>query len=189
MRPIRLFLALLVLSWSAAASAEVEVHFYSKDFASTFPHAFVRLTGTVDSTGAQIDNNYGFTPVSLTPAILFGPVHGMIQSVSPEYVARSDRHFTLKLTEEQYRTVLDVVARWYTEPQPNYRLNSRNCIHFVADVATALGLHAPPVPKLMKKPKSFLRKVTSDNAALIQQWANRFAVAAKPAPAAATPQQ
>jgi hypothetical protein len=33
-----------------------------------------------------------------------------------------------------------------------------------------LGLHAPPVPKLMKKPKSYLEKVTRDNAQLIQSW-------------------
>jgi hypothetical protein len=43
-------------------------------------------------------------------------------------------------------------------------------VTFVADVAEALGLSAPMVPKLSKKPKSFLQKVTRDNYALITTW-------------------
>lgn len=174
MRRARLILfLLLLLGWAAPAFAAVEIHFYSKDFASTFPHGFVRLTGTVESTGEAIDTNYGFTPARLEPGILTGPVRGMIQTLSPAYVARSVRHFSLRLSEDQYRTVLAVVERWRTMPQPSYRLNSRNCVHFVADVASALGLHAPSDRKLMKKPKSFLRKVTRDNSALIAAWNDR----------------
>lgn len=156
--------------WSSAAAAAVEIHFYSKDFASTFPHAFVRLTGTVDSTGEQVDTNYGFTPVRLNPSILMGPVKGMIQTVEPKYVARSDKHFTLTLTEDQYRMVLARIDGWRTAAQPNYRLETRNCVYFVADMATALGLQAPPAPGLMKKPKTYLRKVTQDNLTVIANW-------------------
>src|SRR5688500_8136658 len=98
MRTVRLCLALLLLAgWSGAATAQVEIHFHSKDMASTFPHAFVRLTGTDQSTGQPVDINYGFTPVSLSPSILLGAVAGMIQTVDPVYVSRSDRHFTLPL--------------------------------------------------------------------------------------------
>lgn len=168
-RRFLLFL-LLTLGWAGAAAAEVEIHFYSKDTASTFPHAFVRLTGTDEQTGGTVDTNYGFTPVSLSPAILFGPVEGMMHRVSRQYLERSDRHFSLKLTDAQYRAVMQVVERWRSAPQPNYRLNSRNCVHFVAEIAAALGLAAMPDRKLVKKPKSFLRKVTQDNLALIQAW-------------------
>lgn len=203
MRRIRLFLALLLLGWAGAAGAEVVVHFHSKDFASTFPHAFVRLTGTDESTGKPLAVNYGFTPERLSPGILFGAVKGVIQTVDPLYVSRSDRHFSLNLTDEQYRTVLAIVEKWRTAPQPSYRLNSRNCVHFIAEVASALGLHAPETKGLMKKPKSFLRKVTQDNLALIEQWAQRHALATRSvpppapkvqvppptAPAAATPAQ
>ena len=165
------FLAIMVACcWSCAAAAAVDIHFYSKDFASTFPHAYVRLTGTVDSTGETIDTNYGFTPVRLNPSILMGPVKGMIQTVKPDYVARSDKHFTLRLSDAQYQAVLARVEQWRTTTQPNYRLNSRNCVYFVADIATALGLQAPPEPALMKKPRSFLQKVTRDNLAAIAQW-------------------
>lgn len=186
MRRLRLFLALILLGWAAPGFAEVHVHFQSKDFASTFPHAFVRLTGSDPATGQPIDTNYGFTPTGVGPGILLGPVRGMIQTVDPVYVSRSDLHFTLPLSDEQYRAVLAIVEKWRAAPQPSYRLNSRNCVHFVAEVAAALGLHAPEVKGLMKKPKSYLRKVTADNLALIQQWPLRHA-ARQPDPATTAP--
>jgi len=184
MRRRFLLFLIVLLGWAGEAAAAVEIHFHSKDMASTFPHGFIRLTGTDDSTGQPVDTNYGFTPVSLTPSILFGPVPGAIQRVDPAYIARSDRHFTLKLTPEQYRTVMAIVERWRAEPQPSYRLNSRNCVHFIAEIASALGLYAPVVPQLMKKPKSFLRKVAQDNLALIEQWPARHALAVKAPPPA-----
>lgn len=177
-----LLMIVLLLGWSGAAAAQIEIHFHSKDMASTFPHAFVRLTGIDEATGRPVDINYGFTPVSLSPAILFGAVPGTIQTVDPVYVSRSDRHFTLPLTVDQHRAVLALVESWRSAPQPSYRLNSRSCTHFVAAIATALGLHAPPAPGLMKKPKTFLRKVTADNLALIERWPRPPAVAAAPLP-------
>jgi hypothetical protein len=170
MRLVRIFLFLLLLGWAATARAQVEIAFYSKDLASTFPHAFVRLTGIDQTTGQPFDTNYGFTPVRVTPGILFGPVNGMIHTADPVYVSSSDRHFSLILDDDQYRAVLAAVERWHVAPQPSYRLNSRNCVHFVAEIATLLGLHAPPARGLMTKPKSFLQKVTADNSALIAQW-------------------
>lgn len=184
MRHIRLILLLFLASWSAAASAQVEISFYSKDMASSFPHAYVRLTGTDDSTGQPIDVNYGFTPVSLGPGILFGSVRGMIESASQEYIARSDRHFSLKLTDDQYRQVIAIVDKWRDAPQPSYRLSGRNCIDFVAEIATTLGLQAPVIPKLMKKPRSYLDEIARLNSALIAGWDAQFAArqAAVPLP-------
>jgi hypothetical protein len=169
-RTIRVFLLLLFITCGAAAQAQVEISFYSKDMASSFPHAYIRLTGTNDRTGQPIDVNYGFTPVSLGPGILFGSVRGMIESAGPEYIARSDRHFSLALTNEQYAQVVAIVDKWRDAPQPSYRLNGRNCVDFVADVATALGLQAPVIPKLMKKPKSYLDRITELNSDLIAHW-------------------
>jgi hypothetical protein len=186
MRTLRFFLVLLLFGWASAASAEIEIAFYSKDFASTFPHAYVRLTGT-DESGKTIDTNYGFTPTALGPGILFGSVKGMIQTVDPVYVSRSDRHFSLKLSHEQYRQVLAVVDKWGNAKQPSYKLNGRNCVDFVADVAKTLGLSAPVIPKLMKKPKSYLTTITEMNAALIAAWTRPLGIAADapPAPPAA----
>lgn len=182
MRRLRLFLFFMLLGLGSAANAAVEIAFYSKDLASSFPHAYVRLTGA-DSTGRPFDVNYGFTPVRLSPAILFGAVDGKVESVGPEYVARSDRHFAFELTPDEYRKVVAIVESWRDSPQPSYRLGERNCVHFVAEVANALGLSAPVVPKLMKKPKSYLEMVTRRNSAVIAARASAPAASpARPAP-------
>jgi hypothetical protein len=186
MRAIRLILLLTLAGWSAAASAAVEIAFYSKDMASSFPHAYVRLSGIDDATGKPVDVNYGFTPVSLSPGILFGPVRGMLESAGAQYIARSDRHFALKLTDLQYRRVVAVIDKWRNAPQPSYRLNGRNCIDFVADIAVTLGLKAPVIPRLMKKPRSYLDEIARLNSALIAGW-NAQIAAPRVAPAAVLP--
>lgn len=164
----RLLLLLILFLWPAAAPAAVEIAFYSKDFGSSFPHAFVVLKGTLDETGAPVDASFGFTlRRQVGPSVLMGPVGGQVISETPAYIAKSDRHFTLLLTDDQYRAVEKVVRRWQALPQPSYDLNSRNCVFFVAEVAAAIGLKAVPDGKLMKKPKAFLQKVTRDNLGLI----------------------
>ena len=172
--PVRRVLFFLCLClFAAPASAEVQIHFYSKDLANSFPHAFIRLTGTVEATGQPVDANYGFTPLRVSPAILAGAVKGKIVGATPKYIARSNRHFSLTLTDEEFARVLQYVESWRAMPQPAYRLNSRNCIHFVAGIATMLGLNAQPVPKLMKKPKSFLQHITRANQQIFASWAER----------------
>jgi hypothetical protein len=71
--------------------------------------------------------------------------------------------------------VVAVIDKWRNAPQPSYRLNGRNCIDFVADVATALGLKAPVIPRLMKKPRSYLDQIARLNASLIAGWDAHFA--------------
>jgi len=186
MRRIRLLLFVFLAGWAVSAQAQIEIAFYSKDMASSFPHAYVRLTGTDDATGKPVDVNYGFTPASLSPGVLFGSVRGIIESASPAYIARSDRHFALKLTDAQYRQVVAIVEKWRAAPQPSYRLNGRNCIDFVAEIANALGLKASVIPRLMKKPRSYLDEVARLNAALIAGWDARLATL-NSAPAAALP--
>ena len=94
-RNLTLFVAAIFSLLSASANAEVTATFYSHDFGDHFPHALVKLNGTVDSTGEAIDANYGFTAVNTTPAILWGPVKGMIESKGANYIADSNAHFTL----------------------------------------------------------------------------------------------
>lgn len=180
-RSIRL-LALLFLLWPTALAAAVEIGFWSREFGSTFPHAFVTLEGTVDATGEPVKSDIGFTVRHrVGPSVLLGSVQGRMVSHGADYIARSDRHFTLTLSDEEYRTVLAVVERWRALPQPSYNLNRRNCVHFVAEVAAALGLRADPIEGLMKKPRSFLERVERDNEGLIaERGAAPPAVAARP---------
>ena len=143
--------------------AAVEISFYSKEFGATFPHAFIRLTGTVNGSGEPVDANYGFTAKSVTPAVLMGSVAGEIISSKPSYVAKSDRHFAFTISDEEYRKVLATVEKWRMLDQPSYNLNSRNCVFFAADIARTLGMSADTPKPLLKKPRSYLQFLTRSN--------------------------
>lgn len=155
-RCFALFVAALFSICPASASAEVLATFYSHDFGDHFPHGFVKLNGTVDSTGEVIDTNYGFTAVNVSPAILMGSVKGMIETKDAKYIADSNPHFTLRLSDAEYAKFIAFVEEWRNVPQKNYNLNKRNCVHFVMEAAALLGLNVNRQSKFFKKPKSFI---------------------------------
>lgn len=152
-----------LLFWAQSAYAAVTITFYSHDFGSHFPHAFIVLKGNVDSTGEAVDTNYGFTAVNLSPSILFGSVKGKIETSKAKYVASSDPHFSITLSDAQYGQVVAKMEEWRDRPQKSYSLNKRNCVHFVAEVAQLLGLKTNAKSKYFKKPKTFLREVKTLN--------------------------
>jgi hypothetical protein len=161
-----LFVALLLSLLPANAHAQVVATFYSHDFGDHFPHAFIRLTGKVEATGEAVDINYGFTAVSVSPAILMGSVKGMIETKDTKYVAKSNPHFSMKLSDAEYRKLIDHVERWRSLPGKSYSLNKRNCVHFVMEAAAMLGLSVNRKSKFFKKPKSFVLEVMKLNPAL-----------------------
>jgi hypothetical protein len=165
-RYFTLLIAAIVSLYSISARAEVTATFYSHDFGDHFPHALVKLKGTVDSNGKAVDTNYGFTAVHTTPAILWGPVKGMIESKNAKYIADSNAHFTLRLSDAQYAQLLALVEEWRTIPGKSYRLNDRNCVHFAMEAAALLGLQVNRKSKFFKKPKSFLLEVMRLNPGL-----------------------
>ena len=158
-----LLFAFLLALLPVTARAEVAATFYSHDFGDHFPHAFVKLKGTVDATGEVVDTNYGFTAVNLTPAILWGSVKGMIETKEAKYIEDSNAHFTLKLNDEQYQSLIAHVEAWRTKPQKSYNLNKSNCVHFVMEAAALLGLKVNRESKFFKKPKTFLLEVMKLN--------------------------
>lgn len=174
---LRLALALAAfLSFSGPAFASVEIAFYARELGTNFPHAFVVLKGHVDATGEPVDTNLGFTAHSVTPALLFGAVRGEVETVDSGYVARSVRKFAITLTDEQYRRVLAVAEDWRNVPQPNFRVRTRSCVHFVSAIAEAIGLRVDNQQRLMNRPRSFLERVIALNPQLA-------APGAAPAPA------
>lgn len=130
--------------------------FYSHDFGDHFPHAFIKLKGTVDATGEVVDTNYGFTAVSVSPAILMGSVKGMIETKDAKYIAKSNPHFSLRLSDNEYRKLMAHVEKWRNLGGKSYNLNKRNCVHFVMEAAALLGLSVNRQSKFFKKPKSFV---------------------------------
>ena len=175
---IRALAGLAAWLWAAAAPAAVEIRFHSKDFGATFPHAFIVLHGTLDATGEAVDANYGFTLKHLVgPSALFGPVEGVVESAGPGYIAGSNFHFALVLSDDDYRNVMALVERWRNLPQPSYRLTRRNCVTFVAEIAALLGLTADP-NGFMRRPRAFLDRVREINSGALAARAPRTEVQA-----------
>lgn len=156
--------ALLALGASPGWAA-VSITFYSKELGSSFPHAFVIIEGTLDRGGPRIAEDYGFTAKTISPAILWGKVAGeVITNHTVGYVRGSDRHFTVSLSDAEYDRAMATVARWRSARQPSYDLDKHNCVHFVAELAAAIGM-TPDTRRLMKKPRSFLENLTAQNRA------------------------
>ena len=156
--------ALLALT-AAPASAAVSITFYSKELGASFPHAFVVLEGTLDRGGPRIEEDYGFTAKTISPAILWGKVSGeVITNHTPGYIKGSDPHFTVSLSDSEYDRVIATIERWRSARQPSYDLDKHNCVHFVAELAGAIGM-AADTKKLMKKPRSFLETLGVQNRA------------------------
>lgn len=161
-----LVMAFLFALLPLSARAEVAVTFYSHDFGDHFPHAFIVLKGTVNSTGEAVDTNYGFTAKNVSPAILMGSVKGMIETKDDKYIEDSNAHFTLQLDDERYEQLMALVDSWRNKPQKSYNLGKSNCVHFVMEAAELLGLKVNRESKLFKKPKSFLLEVMNLNPGL-----------------------
>ena len=160
--------AFFLIAINTPAFAAVEITFYSREFGSQFPHGFVTLVGTPDRGGDRIDTNYGFTATHVSPAILFGSVRGKIDSAGAGYIRSSDAHFALTLTDAEYDSVMATVERYRTQRQPSYNLNRRNCVHFIADVAAAIGMRAELPKRLTRRPGAFAASLIRTNREWLQ---------------------
>lgn len=166
MRPLlRLFALLcLCLGYALPAQAAVTITFWSHELGNSFPHAFFTLRGTPDAGGAPVDTNAGFTAKSVSPALLMGPVAGKLDIARPGYVASSDAQFSVVMSDTQYNAVLRLVDAWSEgKPDSVYRLSDHNCVTFVKEAARIVGLTGLDQPKLMKKPRSYLKAVEAEN--------------------------
>lgn len=146
------------------AQAAVIITFWSHELGNSFPHAFFTLRGVPDSGGAAVNETFGFTAKTLSPALLFGPVPGKIDVAHQGYIAGSDAQFSVTMTDAQYRDVLGLVDAW-TEGKPDgvYRLGDHNCVTFVQEAARRVGLVRLNKPGLMKKPRSYLKAIQTEN--------------------------
>lgn len=158
--------AVFMLAWSSAALAEVRIHFHSFDGSvlwGRYPHTFIVLEGTLDATGEPVNENYGFSARNVTPAILTGPVEHMVLAESERNVKNTNRHFTLTITDRQYRRIIAEVRAWQNAPGKYYDLEKRNCIHFVGRMAQILGLKVDYPDDMLRRPKKWLNHVTMMN--------------------------
>lgn len=161
-RFLRFIAALLAFVTATAASAEVRVTFHSFNGSmpfGRFPHAFVSFDGTLDATGQPVKENFGWSAKTISPAVLGGPVYGVILVEKDKWLTKTNRHFTIALTDAEYRTLRAEVERFRTAPGKYYSLEDRNCIHFVGRMAELLGLKVEYPDSMMRKPRSWLNHI------------------------------
>ena len=156
-----LLTALFFFALALGARAEVTLTFYSHHFGTyglgiTFPHAYVRLSGTTGADAKPVKANFGFTAQTISPSILWNSVEGYVISMPDDYIAMSQPHLSLPISDEQYRSVLAIVDRWRKYPQPSYSLDTKNCVTFVKEIAIALQLPASSDAKFIRSPREFL---------------------------------
>ena len=156
-----LLTALFFFALALGARAEVTLTFYSHHFGTyglgiTFPHAYVRLIGTTGADAKPVKVNFGFTAQTISPSILWNSVEGYVISMPDDYIAMSQPHLSLPISDEQYRSVIAVVDRWRKYPQPSYTLDKHNCVTFVKEIAIALRLPASNDVKFIRSPREFL---------------------------------
>ena len=157
------FLAVLVMLVSASAAvAEVRVTFHSFNGSmpfGRFPHTFVAFDGTLDATGERVKENFGWSAKNISPAILQGPVYGIILVEKDKWLTRTNRHFTVSLSDAQYKRLRAEVEAFRTAPGKYYSLEDRNCIHFVGRMAELLGLKVDYPDGMMRKPREWLNHI------------------------------
>lgn len=166
LRALKRFLLLFALLSGAPALAEVQIHFHSFNGSvlwGRYPHTFIVLDGTLEASGAVVDENYGFSARRVTPAILSGPVEHMILAESAKNVAKTNRHFSITLTDAEYVRVLKLVQSWMDAPGKFYDLENRNCIHFVGEIARLIGLEVDYPQDLLRRPKKWLNHIAGRN--------------------------
>lgn len=160
---------LLVLAFTpAVAAAQVQVHFQSFNgslFVGRYPHTFVMFEGRLD-TGEAIDENFGFTAKSSSPAALLGPVAHMIYVERPAWIAKTNRHFSVTVDDATYRRMRAEVEAWRNAPGNYYDLDRRNCIHFVGRMAEMAGLKVDFPKAMLRKPRAWLNHIGQLNPAL-----------------------
>jgi hypothetical protein len=167
----RLFLAFaaLLLALPMPASAQVRLSFQSFNgsvLVGRYPHTFIVLEGTLDETGQPVSENYGYTAVSVTPAILTDNVAGTVRSEPQKYVLSTNRHFTVPISDAHYHAIIAEVHAWRDAPGKAYNLATHNCVHFVARIAAMVGLNADVPQDMVRRPKAWLNYVSRLNPSL-----------------------
>lgn len=149
------------LAASLPASAQVLLSFHSFNgsmLGGRYPHTFIVMEGTLEADGTPVNENYGYASVRVTPAILAGNVYGTIHIESPKYIQITNRHFTLPISDAQYRAIVEEVRSWHDAGKV-YNLDTRNCIHFVSRIAQIAGLRAEVPHNLTRRPRAWLNLI------------------------------
>jgi hypothetical protein len=167
LRPLMLAAAIVGAVSPAMAQARVMVVFHSFTgalFYGRYPHTFIELTGTLDSNGRPVHENYGYTAVKADYDVALGKtVPGKIMVEEERYLKSTNIHFAVPISDDQYFAILKEVERWNSGPESAYNLETHNCVNFVAKIAEIVGLKSEVPANLEKHPKAWLNYLTRLN--------------------------
>jgi len=167
-RIFRTLILMITFAWASMAAAEVNITFHSFNgsvFAGRYPHTFVSMEGTLDD-GTTVKENFGFSAKKTTIAVLNGPVEHTILVEKDKWLTKTNRHFTMTVSDGKYREVRAMVEAWRNAPGKYYDLDTRNCIHFVGEIGKILGLKVDYPADMLRRPKKWLNHITSLNPGL-----------------------
>ena len=167
-RSLRYALVAVALAWSSLAAAAVDITFHSFNGSVVFgryPHAFVSMEGTLED-GTRVKENFGFSAKRANLSVLNGPVEHIVMTEEDKWLRKTNRHFTLEMTDAEYREVRSMVEAWRNAPGRYYDLDRRNCIHFVGEIGRIMGLKISYPEKLLRKPRSWLNHIAALNPSL-----------------------
>jgi hypothetical protein len=161
LRFLPVLLAALLGLLPTTARADIEVGFWTREMGLELPHAFFTIKGRVD--GKAVEETYGFTAKTITPALLWGPVPGRIDIASKGYMAASHKLYSVTVSDDVYPRLKALVQRYSVKPGSIYRMNERNCVHFTAEAAAATGLRLPDGRGMMKRPTTYMMAIAAAN--------------------------
>ncbi len=165
-RLLALLVAVLALAWSPAVSAKVAMTFHSFNGSVLFgryPHTFVSLDGTLEANGQRVHENFGWSARSASPAVLAGPVAGVILTEKDKWLSKTNRHFTVTLDDAAYWKVRRKVEFYRDQPGRFYSLETNNCIHFIGAIAQVAGLTVDYPHTMLRRPREWLNHVAALN--------------------------
>ena len=164
-RILRSLVLLVALGWSSLAAAAVDITFHSFNgsvLAGRYPHTFVSMVGTLED-GTAIKENFGFSAKNTGLHLLNGPGRHMILVEKEKWLTKTNRHFTITISDETYHEVRAMVEEWRNAPGKFYDLKTRNCIHFVGEIARIVGLQVAYPENMLRRPKKWLNHITGLN--------------------------
>jgi hypothetical protein len=166
-RALALLLAAFAMLAAPGAMARVHVSFYSVKgdllMRGRSVHAFVKLDGTLDADGRRIDENYGFSAKSSSPALFFRPVAQTMLVENEDYISRARFHFRVPVSDQAYHRIIREVQLWWHDPKYLWDIDKRNCVTFTGVVAQLAGLKVDFPPKMMRKPPVYLEHLAAMN--------------------------
>jgi hypothetical protein len=160
---------LLAFVLAGMAQAATTVSFYSHGWGvglngyTYFPHAFVVIRRDGAAGEPPKVERWGYTAQSVYDiGALLHPAPGEVSAPNDTYRQHATLHFTVSITDDQYKALEDRIAWWGAPTSPLYHLDKHDCMTFVGDLAATIGLKTGE--RTGRDPAKYLEQIKRLNA-------------------------